>query len=178
MSTIERSVKLTVGAAEALSYFTEPRSLATIFAAERAEVEPREGGPFELYWRSGDSTKGCTITRLVEGEALSAEFTAPTEHRDLGAQADGSITVRVRDEGDGSVAELAHDVGDGGDAREYFEKRWDEWAHNLQVLAFSDEGGEGTTEKGPLPRYDLDQVELTRIPNLIGMASRNVEDQL
>lgn len=191
MSTIERTVSLPMRAESAFWYLTDGPSVATIFGAQRAMVEPRQGGMFEVYFRLDsdvDSTKGCKITDFKKDERLVAEFRGPTEHRPFDFMVDTTIAFSVQGDDGSSTLTTRHDGFKQGEqwdeAQRYFEERWDEWAHNFQVLAaFADQSGE-EKKKGATgspvsarPRYDLSSIKLSSIPDIVGPQMANVADQ-
>lgn len=57
-----------------------------------ADVEPRTGGLYELFWdpadRENNSTIGCRITAMQDGQFLSFEWRSPKQFKHFANQAD------------------------------------------------------------------------------------------
>ncbi|MBW2736425.1 MAG: SRPBCC domain-containing protein, partial [Deltaproteobacteria bacterium] len=68
--------------------------------APQANVELREGGPWELFWDEDpqrDSTLGCTLLTVEDGARLVFEWQGKTEYLPLFAADKGGLThVEVR----------------------------------------------------------------------------------
>lgn len=64
--------------------------------APEAVVEPKEGGPFELYFEPGNTTgmntKGCKIIKLVEGKELQFTWKGPDQFTEIMNQ-DNELTI-------------------------------------------------------------------------------------
>lgn len=65
----------------------------------RAEVEPRVGGKYELFWnpddRENDSTIGCKVTTVVEPFCLSFTWKGPEEYKHFMNEVDPLTHVSV-----------------------------------------------------------------------------------
>ena len=65
---------------EAFRLFTTGPGLER-WLAPKAEVEPRVGGRYELYWNPADPsdnhTRGCVITVLVQDELVAFDWRGP-----------------------------------------------------------------------------------------------------
>lgn len=142
MSSITRSLALSVDSDLAFALLTDSSSVATIFSAQKAFVSPQEGGEFEIYFDDDDSTKGCKILEIDPCSKLVFEFKGPTKHRPFGF-VQNTITFSVVEQDGKANVDICHDgFKDGNDwdnAKEYFEENWDRWVHNLQVMAFATE---------------------------------------
>jgi len=110
-----------------------------------AEIEPVTGGKYELFWdtqnKQENSTIGCHITALAEGEFLSFDWKGPTEFKSIMNNtepltqvtvffipvADSSTHVHLIHSGWGSSPEWEA-------ARTYFEKAWNSAFENLRVM--------------------------------------------
>jgi uncharacterized protein YndB with AHSA1/START domain len=69
---------------QAFEFFTR-NSLLESWLTSHAEVEPRLGGKYELFWnpndRENDSTIGCKVTSVVEPWFLSFTWKGPKEFK-------------------------------------------------------------------------------------------------
>jgi uncharacterized protein YndB with AHSA1/START domain len=78
--------------------FVEPE-LLTAWLTEAAEVEPRVGGKYELYWTPEDpennSTIGCRITALAPGELLAFQWRSPIQFKQFANAANPLTHVLV-----------------------------------------------------------------------------------
>ncbi|MFX1523319.1 MAG: SRPBCC domain-containing protein [Promethearchaeota archaeon] len=67
----------------AFNYFTQNRLLEK-WLTTKAEVEPKIGGKFELFWipenREHDSTIGCKITGIEKNIYLSFQWKGPQQY--------------------------------------------------------------------------------------------------
>jgi hypothetical protein len=110
-----------------------------------AEIEPVVGGKFELFWNPEDSQKestiGCRITALKEGEFLSFEWKGPTQFQHFMNNADPLTHVTVffiPAQGSMTHVHLIH-TGWGSspeweEARLWFERSWASAFENLHKL--------------------------------------------
>ncbi|BBB58472.1 hypothetical protein UNDKW_0199 [Undibacterium sp. KW1] len=136
-----RIVYVPVPLADAMRILLEGSSVATWFGASHANIDPRKGGKYEVYWREdskGDSTKGCTISQL-DSNFLVIEWRGPTEHATFpGMEAPGSSQVEFRLETDGDATTILIDhVGIStlsAEAQVYYDERWKIWSHNLGLV--------------------------------------------
>jgi hypothetical protein len=110
-----------------------------------AEIEPVTGGKYELFWeeqnKQENSTIGCHITALADGEFLSFDWKGPTEFKSIMNNtepltqvtvffipvADSSTRVHLIHSGWGSSREWEA-------ARTYFEKAWNSAFENLRLM--------------------------------------------
>ena len=80
MPVLPFQATLPCGPAEAFRLFTTGPGLES-WLAPRAEVEPRVGGRYELYWNPADPsdnhTRGCVITALVQDELVAFDWRGP-----------------------------------------------------------------------------------------------------
>ncbi len=83
-SILHHSVKLPCSAENAFEMFTVNDHLQNWLTVV-ADVEPREGGKYELFWDPKDlennSTKGCKITALQSGVFVSFQWKGPTQYK-------------------------------------------------------------------------------------------------
>ena len=78
------SINLECNPIEAFEFFTTNKYLETWLTTE-ADVEPKVGGKFELFWRpedkENDSTIGCKILAFEENKFLSFEWKGPKMYK-------------------------------------------------------------------------------------------------
>ncbi|HVP41065.1 MAG TPA: SRPBCC domain-containing protein [Candidatus Krumholzibacteriaceae bacterium] len=81
---IFRSARLKCDAKKAFEMFTVNEHLEK-WLTEVADVEPKAGGKFELFWnpkdRENDSTVGCKILALQTNEFLCFEWKGPKQFK-------------------------------------------------------------------------------------------------
>jgi len=110
-----------------------------------AEIEPIIGGKFELFWdpedKQKESTIGCRITALSEGEFLSFEWKDPTDFKEFMNNADPLTHVTVffiPAEGSRTHVHLIHSGWGSSpgweEARLWFEKSWSSAFESLERL--------------------------------------------
>jgi uncharacterized protein YndB with AHSA1/START domain len=85
--------------AEAFRHFTDSGLLAT-WLADRADVEPKIGGKYEIFWKSPPAppnrgTTGCKISVLVPDKLLGFDWIGPTMFDDAMNVADPATHVLV-----------------------------------------------------------------------------------
>lgn len=95
---IHVSVRLRADAHRAYEMFTVGELLQS-WLAPVAEVLPRVGGRYELFWqpddRENNSTIGCRITALEPGRFLSFEWKGPVQFKQFMNEADPLTHVVV-----------------------------------------------------------------------------------
>jgi uncharacterized protein YndB with AHSA1/START domain len=121
--------------AEAFRQFTDAELLSA-WLADRADVEPKLGGKYEIFWTSPPAppnrgTAGCRVTVFVPAKLLGFDWIGPTMFDDpmnaadpatrvsvsFVAQADGSTEVHLVHTGWGHSPEW-------DEARLWFERAW------------------------------------------------------
>ncbi len=118
---------------------------------EVADVEPRIGGKFELFWnpqdRENDSTIGCKIIAIEPGKFLAFEWKGPRQYKDFMNNADPLTHVVVffipcNEGGREKARTEVHLVHSGWrssaeweQARLWFRKAWDDAFENLRMYA-------------------------------------------
>jgi uncharacterized protein YndB with AHSA1/START domain len=134
---IHEVAKLPCEAARAFEMFTVNAELEKWLAA-RADVEPRLGGKYELFWNPAepefDSTVGCRITAFASNRLLAFEWKGPKQYADFMNECDPLTHVTVAfvpAEEAGKPCTEVHLVHTGWrgtaeweEAREWFEKMW------------------------------------------------------
>lgn len=130
---IHRSLKLNCDVHQAFEMFTVNEKLES-WLTELADVEPKLGGSYELFWNPDDkrydSTIGCRITAIKEDKFLSFEWKGPKQYNDFMNTADPLTHVVVFFiPGDGfTEVQLIHSgwrsSPEWEEARQWFEKMW------------------------------------------------------
>jgi uncharacterized protein YndB with AHSA1/START domain len=81
---VYQSVRLKCDAKKAYEMFTVNEHLQS-WLAEIADVEPKPGGKYELFWdpddRENNSTIGCRITLIEEGKFIAFEWKGPKQFK-------------------------------------------------------------------------------------------------
>jgi uncharacterized protein YndB with AHSA1/START domain len=135
---IYRSLTLPCDAARAFEMFTSSEELEKWLTA-KADVEPRVGGKYELFWNPAepafDSTVGCRITALEPGKLLAFEWKGPKQYSDFMNEGDPLTHVTVAfvpAEEEGKPCTEVHLVHTGWrgtpeweEAREWFVRNWE-----------------------------------------------------
>jgi uncharacterized protein YndB with AHSA1/START domain len=95
---IHMSVEVNCSGEQAFNMFTKNDSLES-WLTTRAEVDPRVGGKYELFWNPGDrendSTIGCKVTTIVEPLCLSFTWKGPKEYKHFMNEVDPLTDVSV-----------------------------------------------------------------------------------
>ena len=130
---IHLSVWLLKPPSQLFSYFVEV-SLLQSWLTPVAEVEPKPGGKYELYWEPGDrdnnSTIGCHITAIAQDQLLSFQWRSPKQFQAFanGANPLTHVTVAFIAERSGTRLHLVHtgwrSSADWEEARVWQEKAW------------------------------------------------------
>ncbi len=117
----------------AFAFFTRTDLLQAWLTAE-AEVEPRVGGKYELFWEPGDrennSTIGCRITALAPDQLLAFQWRSPRQFKAFANMADPltHVVVVFVPEGAGTCIHLVHSGWRSGpeweEARLWQERAW------------------------------------------------------
>ena len=142
-TAIEKSMRLNCSPAEAFRLLVDNERLAYWTFSDRANVEPRVGGSYEIFWGTQgdvDSTEGCKILALEENRSLKVQWKGPTQRFDFAfMNAEGSLTtvnVSLSAIDGGTELHLQHEgFQDGEDwdtARAFLSEAWDGWLAELQ----------------------------------------------
>ena len=142
---IQIEIELNCDISEAFELFTVTEKLES-WLPERAEVEPKIGGKYELFWdlQNPDinSTKGCKITSIEKDKFLSFEWKGPEMFQSFMNFCDPLTHVVVVfspsfDDPKKSTVFLFHsgwrDDPEWQEARDYFEKAWSGALNNLKI---------------------------------------------
>jgi uncharacterized protein YndB with AHSA1/START domain len=130
---IHQSTKLTCTRQKAFQMFTVNRHLEK-WLTQRAEVELRVGGKFELFWnpkdKENDSTIGCKILALQPNKFLSFEWKGPKQfsHFMNHTRPLTNVVAFFIPYRGGTEVHLLHvgwrDTAEWQKAREWFDKAW------------------------------------------------------
>jgi uncharacterized protein YndB with AHSA1/START domain len=139
-SIIHASVSLQCDVGHAFELFTNSRLLES-WLTEVAEVEPVEGGKYELFWqpadRQNDSTIGCRITAFEHDTFLSFEWKSAKQYKHFANAADPLTHVVVFFIPRGECTQV-HVVHSGWRSSQEWEeaRKWQEraWAISLDRL--------------------------------------------
>lgn len=135
---VNLSVRLRCDTRQAFRMFTVNDMLQS-WLTEIADVEPMEGGRYELFWdpdnRSINSTEGCRITAIEEDKFVAFEWKGPKQFMHFMNNADPLTHVVVfflpcpdSDISPCTEVHLVHsgwrDSAEWEEARTYFQKAW------------------------------------------------------
>ena len=124
---------------KAFSYFTSDTLIESWLTAA-ADVEPRVGGKYELFWqpedRDNNSTIGCRITALAAGQVLAFQWRSPKQFKSFANSADPltHVVVSFMPEGSGTRVQLIHSGWRSG-------TEWEKarlWQETAWTLAFKE----------------------------------------
>ncbi len=141
---IQIEIELSCDISEAFNYFTVNEQLES-WLPEKAEVEPKAGGKFELFWdpqnREINSTIGCKITSIKKDKFLSFEWKGPERFQSFMNFCDPLTHVVVvfsssSEDPKKTTVFLFHsgwrDDPEWQKARDYFEQAWSGALTNLK----------------------------------------------
>ncbi|MFC2135373.1 SRPBCC domain-containing protein [Bacteroidota bacterium] len=143
---IHQSIILYCGTGEAFRYFTNNELLQS-WLTELADVEPKVGGKYELFWnpevKENNSTIGCKVTAFEKDKLISFEWRGPVQFKDFMNAADPLTHVVVffipiNSEKPQTEIHLIHSgwrkTGEWEEARLFFIKAWDLALSRLTVM--------------------------------------------
>lgn len=125
---------------EAFALFTDKKRLAS-WLTEEADVEPRVGGKYELFWdladRENNSTLGCRVTAVEPGQLLAFEWKSPRQFKKFANVADPltHVVVAFIPSGEQTIVHLTHS-GWRSSAQWEEARKWQEraWGHAFTAL--------------------------------------------
>lgn len=134
---ISLSAELKCGAQRAFEMFTVDELLAS-WLCDKADVDSREGGKFELFWNpppENVGTVGCKVTGIQRNKFVSFDWKGPTMFDGFMNKADPLthvVVFFVPDGGTGASHTFVHLIHSGWgrsseweEARQWFEEAWD-----------------------------------------------------
>jgi uncharacterized protein YndB with AHSA1/START domain len=130
---IDRSVILKCSPSKAFEMFTIDKHLEKWLAAS-AEVEPKVGGRYELFWnpddKENDSTIGCKVLAISPDKLLSFEWKGPKQFKHFmnNVRPLTNVTVLFIPFQGSTEIHLLHtgwrDTTEWEEARQWFDKAW------------------------------------------------------
>ncbi len=130
--------------ARAFMYFTD-KTLLQSWLTAAADVEPRVGGKYELFWqpddRENNSTIGCRITAMAPPQVLAFQWRSPKQFKPFANAADPltHVVVVFVPEGSGTRVHLVHSGWRSGpeweEARLWQERAWTMACKELERVA-------------------------------------------
>ncbi|MFX1364409.1 MAG: SRPBCC domain-containing protein [Promethearchaeota archaeon] len=128
----------------AFKMFTNNKSLES-WLTEEADIEPKLGGKYELFWdpnnKKSNSTIGCKITGIEKNKFISFDWKGPVEFESFMNCADPLTHVIVffsQNESDSNISNIFlfhtgwRDNSEWQKARIYFDKAWLKALENLK----------------------------------------------
>jgi len=95
---IHLSLSVNINYSHAFKFFYDSKLLEN-WLAGLADVEPRKGGKYELFWdpenKHENSTMGCKITAFVKNEMIAFEWKSPKQFAAFANSADPLTHVTV-----------------------------------------------------------------------------------
>ncbi|MBU7014433.1 MAG: SRPBCC domain-containing protein [Theionarchaea archaeon] len=140
---IYQSVELGDTPENAFKMFTENEHLEK-WLTNVADVEPRVGGKYELFWvpedREHNSTIGCKVLALNPGKLISFEWKGPPQHQFMNEVIPLThVMVSFIPCEKGTEVHLIHtgwkNTPEWEEARQWFEKAWEIAFSELQKHA-------------------------------------------
>lgn len=134
-------VEVTVDAPVAAVYDAWSTSTgAQTFFATKTRIEPRVGGPYEIYFNPADermTTKGCKVLSYSPGEMISFQWRLPRDEFPDLQDAPMWVVVQMRAAGANrtvvTITHLGFGTGPGWDrAYSHMERGWSELAGRLK----------------------------------------------
>lgn len=130
---IHVSAFVPVSPARAWAYFTDNALLQSWLTAS-ADVEPKVGGKYELFWqpddRENNSTIGCRVTALAPEEFIAFQWRSPKQFKPFANTADPltHVVVTFIPESNGTRVHLIHSgwrsIPEWEEARIWQERAW------------------------------------------------------
>ncbi len=130
---VHLSVSLSCDAHRAFVLFTD-NTLLEKWLTTVADVEPKAGGKYELFWdpsdRESNSTIGCTVTAVDPDRFVSFEWKSPKPFKHFANMADPltHVVVFFIPDGSSTVVHLVHSgwrsSPEWEEARQWQERAW------------------------------------------------------
>jgi len=126
---------------KAFEMFTVNKHLGN-WLTQDADVEPKVGGKYELFWnpqdKENDSTIGCKIVALLPNKLLSFEWKGPRQFKHFmnNVRPLTNVTVFFVSHSEGTEIHLLHtgwrDSAEWEEARQWFDNAWAKALSELQ----------------------------------------------
>lgn len=140
---IYHSINLNCNPNKAFKFFTVNKHLEK-WLTEVADVEPKVGGKYELFWnpedRENDSTIGCKVLAISAGKFLCCEWKGPKQlkHFMNNVRPLTNVVVFFIPQIEGTEVHLLHtgwrDTAEWEEARQWFDKAWAMTLTKLQTM--------------------------------------------
>lgn len=141
---INKSIRLKCNTKKAFEMFIVNRHLAK-WLTQSADVEPKNGGKYELFWnledKENDSTIGCKILAIESGKLLAFEWKGPKQYKHFmnNAKPLTNVIVFFIPSAEDAEVHLLHtgwrDSTEWEEARQWFDKAWTKALMELQKYA-------------------------------------------
>jgi len=141
---IHLSADLSIGPKRAFAYFTDSKLLRSWLALD-ADVEAKVGGKYELFWEPANhednSTIGCRVTALSEGELIAFPWRSPKQYKPFANGADPltHVVVIFMATPSGTRVHLIHSgwrsTHEWEEARQWQERAWTGALEQLKKIA-------------------------------------------
>ena len=138
---IHLSVSLGCTPHEAFKFFTVNGHLEK-WLTEMADVEPKIGGKFEIFWnpndKENDSTIGCKILAIAPSKFICFEWKGPTQFKHVmnDVRPLTSVVAFFIPNPEGTEVHLLHtgwrDTAESEEARQWFVQAWSKALTDLQ----------------------------------------------
>ena len=145
---IYHSISLKCDPQKAFKMFTINKHLEK-WLTHVADVKPKVGGKYELFWNpedmENDSTIGCKILALHPSRFLSFEWRGPKQFKDFmnDVRPLTNVVIAFIPHAEGTEVHLLHngwrDTAEWEEARQWFEKTWAMALSGLQRYVGGDE---------------------------------------
>jgi uncharacterized protein YndB with AHSA1/START domain len=140
VAPIKLKVQLPMPAGAVWLLWVDPERVVTWLAA-KANIEPRVGGAYELFWDDDpehNSTKGCQLTAFEPYHHLTFTWRGPEEWEGLMPAGSTSVDVRLTGDATTCALYLTHSGWGSGDewtkAREWQAEAWKNALGGLKAL--------------------------------------------
>jgi len=140
---IYHSINLNCNPNKAFKFFTANKHLEK-WLTEVADVEPKVGGKYELFWnpedRENDSTIGCKVLAISAGKFLCFEWKGPKQLKHFMniVRPLTNVVVFFIPHMEGTEVHLLHtgwrDTAEWEEARQWFDKAWAMTLTKLQTM--------------------------------------------
>ena len=144
---IYHSIVLECSTHNAFEFFTK-NELLEKWLSKEADVEPKVGGKYELFWvpedKENDSTIGCKIIALQHDKFLSFEWKGPKMYKHFmnNVRPLTNVVVTFIPIDGGTEIHLLHtgwrDSPEWEEARKWFDNQWDLSFANLQQCSIKE----------------------------------------
>jgi uncharacterized protein YndB with AHSA1/START domain len=138
---IYKSISLRCNAQKAFEMFIANQHLEK-WLTKLADVEPKTGGKYELFWnpedKNNDSTIGCKVLAIENGKFIAFEWKGPKQYKHFmnNAKPLTHVIVFFIPSAEGTEVHLLHtgwrDSLEWEEARQWFDNAWTNALEELQ----------------------------------------------